>query len=569
MVRFLMMAASLVTATCVFAAAETKDVPSFPYEVVRAHELKPHRHSIPTAGVSDGFRESLAISLTISPSGDVVTAKPSGDPKSMEIWPQVRDEVLAWKYTPFLQGSIAVTAQVQEYLAVVPPERLPKVHVAPPPVLPHSQVVISLRRSGCFGSCPAYNIEITTEHGILFDGSSYVVAEGKYRAPIDPDEVRAFAKRFLNADFYSMEPRYSASVTDCPSYSLSLEIDGRGKEVTDYMGTWVGMPAVIEELEEEVDDFAQTSRWILGCTGLVAALREEKFDFQSSVAQHVLKESARRGAVDTVRDLLESGVPLSTPTISQKQRRKGNSPAEQGWLTASSAHPEVLQMFIHSGASGHDQADKDLALLGAAASGNLEGVQKLIAYGANPNVDLKRLIVVEEGGGMTTEGPGHGSVLIAAAESGNPEVIREILRYRPRLEARDSEGKTAMFAAGDSRNSDVDGARVECVRLLAAAGADLNARDDEGNTPLHETFLTDVEEELLKLGANVNARNEEGETPIFTNVDNDSIALFLHYGADLTIRNKSGETVLQAAKKRGPDREKALLKALEEQSARN
>jgi hypothetical protein len=38
--------------------------------------------------------------------------------------------------------------------------------------------------------------------------------------------------------------------------------------------------------------------------------------------------------------------------------------------------------------------------------------------------------------------------------------------------------------------------------------ANVNAHDNEGNTPLHETFLTDVEEELLKLGEDVNARNE-------------------------------------------------------------
>jgi len=49
---------------------------------------------------------------------------------------------------------------------------------------------------------------------------------------------------------------------------------------------------------------------------------------------------------------------------------------------------------------------------------------------------------------------------------------------------------------------------LEGVGLLAQAGANVNARDNEGNTPLHETFLTDVEEELLKLGEDVNARNE-------------------------------------------------------------
>ena len=121
-----------------------------------------------------------------------------------------------------------------------------------------------------------------------------------------------------------------------------------------------------------------------------------------------------------------------------------------------------------------------------------------------------------------------------------------------------------MFAAGDYLHRDKDGARVECVRLLAEAGADVNARDNEGNTALHETFLTDVEEELLKLGADVNASNDDGETPIFTTVDDDAIPLFIRHGADLNIRNNRGETVMESAKKKGPLREKALRKAVQE-----
>ena len=76
------------------------------------------------------------------------------------------------------------------------------------------------------------------------------------------------------------------------------------------MGSWVGMPAVITELEEEVDAFARTERWIKGGDGLVEALRKEKFDFQSFNAQVMLKEAATRGKGSTVRELLKAGVPL-------------------------------------------------------------------------------------------------------------------------------------------------------------------------------------------------------------------------------------------------------------------
>lgn len=164
---------------------------------------------------------------------------------------------------------------------------------------------------------------------------------------------------------------------------------------------------------------------------------------------------------------------------------------------------------------------------------------------------------------MTLQGTGSGSILIHAAASGNPEVVREILHHHPSLEARDRRGKTALFAAGDYRSGDQEGARAECVQLLAQAGADVNARDNDGNTPLHETFLTEVEEELLKRGADVNARNHDGETPIFTTVDDTAIPLLIEHGADLSLRNNKGQTVLEAAQTKGPLRQRALREAIE------
>jgi ankyrin repeat protein len=153
-------------------------------------------------------------------------------------------------------------------------------------------------------------------------------------------------------------------------------------------------------------------------------------------------------------------------------------------------------------------------------------------------------------------------VLISAARSGNPQVVKEILRYGPNLEAREQNGKTALFVAGESTRSDEDEERVECVRILAKAGAKVDTRDKYGNTLLHKSFLLDVDEELLNLGADVNAQNRDGETPIFTNGNIRVIPLFLKHGADLTIRNKRGETVMDARTGRGPDWDEALRKAI-------
>lgn len=535
--------------------------PSFDYDVAQAHEIKPHRRTIPLVGVRPGFNQ-LRLRLIVSTTGDVLDAEAGGDSASLRHWPEVRSEVRQWKFRPFEENGEPVIADVVEYIDLVPPESLPSRHVVPPALGTNSKIAITLQRSGCFGTCPSYKV-VVGQDGIVFEGGGFVVAAGRHTAKIGPDKTRKLAKDFLAADFYSLNSEYRASVTDNPTYLLSIDIDGHSKSVTDYVGQWVGMPAVVVDLENEVDDVAETKRWVEGDNGLVQALQAEHYDFRTFDAQVLLKEAASRGKTDLVHRLLEAGVPLQRLPAPKPAQPYLAVPFEHvGWLNAASHYSDTLRVLINAGASREDQTDKDLALAGAAGSGSLMAIRELIAYGADPNADLSKLTVSETGAGVTMEGPGAGSVLIYAAESGKPNVVREILRYHPKLEARDRQGRTAIFAAGDYRLSDNDGDRVQCVRLLAEAGADVNARDNNGDTPLHEIFLTDVEEELLKLGADVNARNNDGETPIFTNVDNDAIPLFIRYGADLNIRNNEGKTLMESAKALGPDRKRALQEAL-------
>src|ERR1700733_9853033 len=539
--------------------------PSFEYQDAETHEIKPHRRTIPTDGIvqSDWGVTQLRLTLTVSPAGDVIGSDAKGDSKALKFWPSLQNEVNAWKFKPFELDGKAITAEVEEYIDLVPPQRLPANHADVPAVRPDSKVAITLQRAGCFGSCPSYTVTVGTD-GIIFDGDGFVAASGKHTAQADANEVRKLAKKFVGADFYSMDGKYEASITDNPSYVLSVEIDGRKKEVIDYVGEWVGMPAVVSELEDEVDSLAQTERWVVGSDGLVPALRAEEFNFQTYEAQATLREAARPGKAQTVQEFLEAGVPLN-PISAPKPSgpNKFISFENEGWLQDASDNVDVIKIFIQAAASNNDQRDKNLALVDAANLGNLEGVCALIAYGANPNVDLGKLTVNEIRKGKTRETPIAGSVLIGAAASGNPDMVREILRYHPNLEARDRKGRTAIFSASESRYRDKDGARAECVRLLVKAGANVNASDEDGNTVLHLVYYNELAEELLRLGADVNARNKAGETPIFTTLNDGAIALFIDNGADLTVRNKKGLTVIEAAKGRGPAREKTLREAIE------
>ena len=458
----------------------------------------------------------------------------------MRYWPQVQEQVKRWKFAPFLVNGAATTAQVEEFVEIVPAEHLPVQHVQKPPLHADSKIVITLERSACLGDCPAYSVSLSAKE-INFDGQSHVVAAGHHRAAITPDRVRNLAQKFLDADFYSMEDSYWFGISDYPSYSLSISIDGRKKQVLDYTGSAVGMPSVITDLQESVDQVAGTDRWIEGANGLVSALTAEGFNFKSYNAQVLLKRAALKQQDTTVHQLIESGVPLKKKI----QPPPGIPPTpfnDLGFLTAASDCPPILRELIAAGIGKADQQEKNMAITNAARSGSLESVKLLIGCGADPNAGDAQIA--------------SGSVLIDAVYSGNPDLVKEILKYHPNLEARNYRHQTAVFSVS-GRNPNGQG---PCLRLLAQAGANVNARDSAGNTPLHEIYYADVAEQLLKFGADVNARNNNGETPIFTNLADDCVPLLISHGADLKIRNANGQTVFDAAKAAGPRRQEVFAK---------
>src|SRR5664279_1403806 len=236
MIRTAVVFGCLLSGSFLGASQQTeKSYASYDYQTVREHEIKPHRHSVPFEGLDQSGPTQLQLKLIVSATGDVIHAEATGDEHLLKIWPQLQGEVYQWKFIPFEEHGKAVTAEVEEYISFVPPERLPKIHVAPPVVRPDSNVTITLKRSGCYGSCPSYTVTVSTS-GIALEGRGDVVAAGKHTDTVDPNEVRKLAKRFAAANFYSMDAKYVTPVTDIPTYLLSITIDGHAKEVVDYMG---------------------------------------------------------------------------------------------------------------------------------------------------------------------------------------------------------------------------------------------------------------------------------------------------------------------------------------------
>ncbi len=78
---------------------------------------------------------------------------------------------------------------------------------------------------------------------------------------------------------------------------------------------------------------------------------------------------------------------------------------------------------------------------------------------------------------------------------------------------------------------------AKTARLLIAAGAPVDVRDEEGMTPLHYTArngYAECAEVLLKAGADLNATNRAGQTPLRVALDNqqaDTVEVLRKHGA--------------------------------------
>ncbi|KAL4154761.1 hypothetical protein PRNP1_006877 [Phytophthora ramorum] len=93
-----------------------------------------------------------------------------------------------------------------------------------------------------------------------------------------------------------------------------------------------------------------------------------------------------------------------------------------------------------------------------------------------------------------------------AASDGDVESVRAFLSSGGDANAKDEYGYTPLQAA-------VSYNHMELVVVLLASGAQATLGDNEMDTPLHRCETVECAKLLLEHGADLNARNSEGQTP--------------------------------------------------------
>jgi ankyrin repeat protein len=148
--------------------------------------------------------------------------------------------------------------------------------------------------------------------------------------------------------------------------------------------------------------------------------------------------------------------------------------------------------------------------------------------------------------------------LTEAVKTNDIGKINMLLSSGADVNDRDQLGETPLHVAA------VRGYR-EASSLLIANGADVNAEDKRGLTPLHAAAWmghTEIVTMLITEGADISARDEDGVVALHAAAlagRKDAVALLITKGAAINAKNKDGITPLHAAALAGHKETVALL----------
>ena len=180
------------------------------------------------------------------------------------------------------------------------------------------------------------------------------------------------------------------------------------------------------------------------------------------------------------------------------------------------------------------------ALLQAARKGDVAAVEK----------SLEKGVPIE-----STNDKGE-TPLCVAVIGGHVSTISTLLSHNAQIEARTKKGLTPLLCAREN----VSTSRINVMRVLLSAGANVDAKDENGDTALHQAVSLsrpDWAKFLLSFNPNLELQNNTGETPLLRAVDFsplsyaekilETVQLLLDAGADAKATDEKGQTAVLIA----------------------
>ena len=208
-----------------------------------------------------------------------------------------------------------------------------------------------------------------------------------------------------------------------------------------------------------------------------------------------------------------------------------------------------------------------------------DGSTSLFPPASEGDADLLETLIAA-GGDVDAHNNSGETPILLAAKSGKPMAVRALLDSGAKASVRNDSGTTPLHVAsgcgdpelidallGESRGGDVENVEQKPTWWLNGQRIDLDSREACGSTPLH--YAAEIEDDdalvavgkLIVAGADPDAQNNGGETPLHVAASGacpSAVCALLQHGASIGIFDGNGRSPLHRLVRCSPEEDPEL-----------
>ena len=111
------------------------------------------------------------------------------------------------------------------------------------------EVILTFKKTQCFGKCPAFVVELLSDGRIFYDGRANVEKLGKHESMVNDSFIYTVFQEADKIDFYNLSDSYPTDDTVIPDLPRTITFLKNGKKEHQIVNSF-GSPLELQKFEE-------------------------------------------------------------------------------------------------------------------------------------------------------------------------------------------------------------------------------------------------------------------------------------------------------------------------------